>query len=142
MKSLSRDSEEEGILASINVIPFVDIVLVLLVIFMLTSAAIMRAQIKVERPKAANVDSAVQTTINLVYTKDRELLLNGRKSTFADAAAFVKREVGANPKAQAVISADEELGYGEVVDLIDMIKGSGVSAFALDVERRASRSPQ
>lgn len=136
MRTLSRESEDEGILASINVIPFVDIVLVLLVIFMLTSAAIMRAQLKVELPKAASAGSTVESTINLVYTRGGELLLNGEKVTFAQAAAVVRREARANPKTQAVISADKGVEYGRVVDVIDMVKQNGVSAFALDVERR------
>jgi biopolymer transport protein ExbD len=142
MKSLTRESEDEGILASINVIPFVDIVLVLLVIFMLTSAAIMRAQIKVELPKAASAGSAVESTINLVYTKDRQLLLNGKKTSLAAAARFVRQQAKANPKTQAVISADEGVEYGEVMDVIDLVKGNGVSAFALDVERRKAAPGQ
>jgi biopolymer transport protein ExbD len=142
MRSLIRDSEDEGILASINVIPFVDIVLVLLVIFMLTSAAIMRAQLKVELPKAASAGSAIESTINLVYTKNRELLLNGEKSSFADAARFIRKEARANPKTQAIISADEGVEYGQVVAVIDMVKQNGVSAFALDVERRKSQMAQ
>jgi biopolymer transport protein ExbD len=60
MRSLSRETEDEGILASINVIPFVDIVLVLLVIFMLTSAAIVRASLRVELPKAASGGARVE----------------------------------------------------------------------------------
>lgn len=142
MKSLSRTSEDEGILASINVIPFVDIVLVLLVIFMLTSAAIMRAQLKVELPKAASAGAVVESTINLVYTRSGELLLNGEKSSFAAAAAVIRREARANPKTQAVISADRGVEYGRVVDVIDLVKQNGISAFALDVERRAAAAEQ
>ena len=137
MKTLSQTSEEEGILASINVIPFVDIVLVLLVIFMLTSAAIMRAQLKVELPKAASAGAAIESTINLVYTKSGELTLNGQKRTFAAAARLIRGAAAANPKTQAVISADRGVEYGRVVDVIDLVKQNGISAFALDVERRA-----
>lgn len=135
LKKLSDHSDDEGILASINVIPFVDIVLVLLVIFMLTSAAIVRASIKVELPKAASAGARVETTINLTYTKDRELLLDGDKTTMKDAAAFVRKEAAANPKVQAVISADTGVEYGDVIDVIDMVKQNGVTTFALDVER-------
>ena len=63
--------------AAINIIPFVDIVLVLLVIFMLTSATIIRASLKVELPKAASGGSKVATTINLLLNRDGELLVNG-----------------------------------------------------------------
>ena len=61
-------------LASINIIPFVDIVLVLLVIFMLTSATIVRASLKVELPRAASGGSRVETTLNLVADQERRAL--------------------------------------------------------------------
>src|ERR687884_17366 len=89
--------DDEGVLASINIIPFVDIVLVLLVIFMLTSATIVRASLKVELPKAASGGSRVETTVNLVYTKTGELLVNGNTvASLAAAAAIVRREATAN----------------------------------------------
>ncbi len=137
LKSLSDHADDEGILAALNVIPFVDIVLVLLVIFMLTSATIMRASMKVELPKAASAGAKVTSTINLVYTADGKLELNGEQTTMADAAAIVRREVAADPKTQAVIVADKAVDYGRVFDIIDMVKLNGVTTFALDVERVA-----
>ena len=141
MRSLSRDTEDEGILASINVIPFVDIVLVLLVIFMLTSAAIMRAQIKVNLPRSATAGAAVETTINLLYHTNGQLELNGARTTFADAQRFVRQQARINPKVQAVISADAGVDYGRVIDIIDMVRLNGVNAFALDVERKQAPAP-
>ena len=41
----------------------------------------------------------------------------------------------ANPKLQAVISADKGVEYGKVVEIIDIVKQNGVGAFALDIER-------
>jgi biopolymer transport protein ExbD len=131
-----EDVNDDGPLASINIIPFVDIVLVLLVIFMLTSATIVRASLKVELPKAASGGSTVETTVNLVLTKAGELTLNGEKMpTLAQAAGTIRREATANPKLQAVISADKGVEYGRVVEIIDLVKQNGVGAFALDIER-------
>ncbi len=143
MRSLNGNGgDDEGLLASINVIPFVDIVLVLLVIFMLTSATIVRASLKVELPRAASGGAVVESTVNLVYTKAGDVLVNGDRRTMAEAAALVRREASANPKLQAVISADRGVEYGRVIELIDLVKQNGVSAFALDVERvRATPTP-
>jgi biopolymer transport protein ExbD len=136
MGALDEFTEDEGVLASINIIPFVDIVLVLLVIFMLTSATIVRASLKVELPKAASGGSKVETTINIVYTKKGELLLNGAQvPSLAEAALIIRREATANPKTQAVIAADKGVEYGRVVEIIDTVKQNGVSTFALDIER-------
>jgi biopolymer transport protein ExbD len=138
MAALDDFVEDEGVLASINIIPFVDIVLVLLVIFMLTSAAIVRASLKVELPKAASGGAKVETTINIVYTKKGELLLNGAAvPSLAEAAAVIRREATANPKTQAVIAADKGVEYGRVVEIIDVVKQNGISTFALDIERSA-----
>jgi len=137
MSKLDKAAEDEGFLASINIIPFVDIVLVLLVIFMLTSATIVRASLKVELPKAASGGSKVESTINLVYTKEGQLLLDGKPVSLAEAGAFVRKEASADPKTQAVIAADKAIAYGRVVELIDLVKQNGITAFALDIERSA-----
>jgi biopolymer transport protein ExbD len=136
------NGEDEGPLASINIIPFVDIVLVLLIIFMLTSIAIVRASMVVNLPKAATGGARVESTVNIVCNKDGTLMLNGAASNIDEIGKFVKRESGTNPKLQAVIAADKGVEYGHVVDLIDLVKRNGVSAFALDVERNtAATSP-
>jgi biopolymer transport protein ExbD len=134
------NGEDEGPLANINIIPFVDIVLVLLIIFMLTSIAIVRASMVVNLPKAATGGARVESTVNIVCNKDGTLMLNGARSTKEEIGKFVKRESGANPKLQAVIAADKGVEYGSVVDLIDLVKRNGVSAFALDVEREMAAS--
>ncbi|HEY8923728.1 MAG TPA: biopolymer transporter ExbD [Polyangia bacterium] len=136
MAKLRDAVEEEGVLSSINIIPFVDIVLVLLVIFMLTSAAIVKASLKVELPKAASGGSKVESTLSFMRTKAGELFLNGQKlGSLAEAAEVVRREVASNPKVQAVISADKGVEYGQVVEIIDTVKHNGVATFALDIER-------
>jgi biopolymer transport protein ExbD len=132
------NGEDEGLLASINIIPFVDIVLVLLIIFMLTSIAIVRASMVVNLPKAATGGARVESTVNIVCNKDGSLMLNGAPSTALEIGGFVKRESATNPKLQAVIAADKGVEYGHVVDLIDLVKRNGVSAFALDVERQTA----
>lgn len=134
------NGEDEGLLANINIIPFVDIVLVLLIIFMLTSIAIVRASMVVNLPKAATGGARVESTVNIVCNKDSTLMLNGASASIEEIGQFVKRESAANPKLQAVIAADKGVEYGRVVDLIDLVKRNGVSAFALDVERQISAS--
>ena len=138
MAKLDNPADDDDLLASINIIPFVDIVLVLLVIFMLTSATIMKASLKVDLPKAASGGSRVESTINLVYTRDNKLILNGKElPSMAEAAAFVRQEATTNPKTQAVIAADKGVEYGRVVELIDLVKQNGINTFALDIEKGA-----
>jgi biopolymer transport protein ExbD len=125
---------DDDVIAQINIIPFVDIVLVLLIIFMVTSTAIVKAAIKVDLPKAANTGDAVAVTVNLVVTKDKALFIDGAPTTRQAASEALKRKLKRNPDLQAVISAD--LPYGEVVSVIDFVKGTGVKTFALNIEKQ------
>jgi biopolymer transport protein ExbD len=126
---------DDEVIATINVVPFVDIVLVLLIIFMLTSAAIVRATIQVDLPVAASAGSGVTSTLNLVLTKSGELYLDGDPTTHKALAAHVARAAWKNHDLQAVISADTKVDYGSVVKLIDLVKSNGVKTFALNLER-------
>jgi biopolymer transport protein ExbD len=133
--ALNIQNDDDDVIAAINIIPFVDIVLVLLVIFMVTSTVIVKAAIQVDLPKAANAGTAVEDTLNLVVTAERALLLDGEPIGYDAAAARIRARAAANRKLQAVISADRRLPYGDVVNVIDMVKGSGVASFALNIER-------
>ena len=68
---LKTNGNDDGMIASINIIPFVDIVFVPLIIFMVTSTAIVKAAIKVDLPTAAAAGSQVESTVNLVIALDR-----------------------------------------------------------------------
>jgi biopolymer transport protein TolR len=134
-------SQDDGPIASINIIPFVDIVLVLLVIFIVTSAAIVRASLHVELPRAAAAGAKVASTLNLVLDKGGTLALDGHATTPDAARAALQAAVARNPAAQAVIAADRGVPYGKVMEVIDLVKGAGVGGFALDVERAPAGAP-
>jgi len=139
MATLDETGHDDGPIAAINIIPFVDIVLVLLVIFMLTSATIIRASLKVELPRAASAGSRVESTLNLVCGKDGRLAIDGQPvASLGEAGAIVARHARRSPRTQAVIAADKGVAYGRVVELIDLVKANGISTFALDVERGAT----
>ena len=132
---LSEAEHEDDDISAINIIPFVDIVLVLLIIFMVTSTAIVRASLQVDLPKAASAGDAVDSTLNIVLTRDRELFLNGEAVTEAQVASFVRAEAERHPELRAVIAADRGAPYGRVVEVIDLVKTNGVKTFALNIER-------
>jgi biopolymer transport protein ExbD len=128
-------AEEDDVIAEINVVPFVDIVLVLLITFMLTSSAIVRASITVELPTAASAGAAVTSTLNIVLDAQGKLYLDGRELTQNELAAHVARVAWQEKDLQAVISADRSVGYGLVVQVIDLVKSNGVKTFALNIQR-------
>ena len=135
MAGLAPSGDEDEVISAINVTPFVDVVLVLLIILMVTSTAIVKASLKVDLPKAASAGSMVESTLNVVVMPDGKLLLDGNQIDEATLAATVRKERAANEKVQAVIAADKRVPYGEVVHVIDVVKTNGVTSFALNIER-------
>jgi biopolymer transport protein ExbD len=133
MHDPSSDSDEPG--ASINVTPFVDVVLVLLVIFMMTTDIIRPQAIDVKLPRAAQGGAIVAETLNLVLDRNGNVLLDGVQSDEPQLRARLKAATASGKKPQVVIAADRAVDYGQVIQLIDLVKAHGIDDFALQVER-------
>jgi biopolymer transport protein ExbD len=134
MTGFENDDEDEGI-AQINVVPFVDIVLVLLIIFLLTSSIIARGSFTIDLPQAAHAGQAVDSTVNIVVAPGGSLFLDGEALVLADLGGRIAPRIAHDAKLRAVIAADKSLRYEQVVAVIDTVKGAGVTAFALNIDR-------
>jgi biopolymer transport protein ExbD len=132
-------SEDDGrMITDINVTPLVDIVLVLLIIFMVTTTYIVNPSIKVDLPKAATGTEQVKTPLALTLEKDGALFLNGQPSDDAAVGRFIAGELPKNPELQAIIAADKVVPHGQVVRIIDLVKRAGVRRFAINVDAAAA----
>lgn len=139
MAGLSREQDEDEVIAQINVIPFVDIALVLLIIFLLTANLIARAEIPVDLPRAATANETVEAALNVVVTASGELFLDGTRVSLEQLTEGAGARLRANPSLRAVIAADRSVRYESVVEVIDALKGAGLAAFALSIERTGDR---
>jgi biopolymer transport protein ExbD len=139
-----EDDDSGRMITDINVTPLVDITLVLLIIFMVTTSYIVNPSIKVDLPKAASGTDQVRTTLALTMTRDGQLYLNGDRTTEAEVIKRIAVELPKNPDLQAIIAADKIVPHGSVVHIIDFVKRAGVRKFAINVDSAtaASLSPQ
>jgi biopolymer transport protein ExbD len=122
-------------IASINITPLVDIFLVLLIIFMITSSVIDQREIMVQIPKAANAGSQAPKASGLVLDKDANLYLDGQATDSLSVSTYLAQAVRGNPDHQVLIGADRDLKYQSVVGAIDLVRGAGVTKYALKVVR-------
>jgi biopolymer transport protein ExbD len=129
--------EEEGIISSINITPLVDIFLVLLIIFMITSAVVDQREIKVSLPKAAHAGDPAPKASGLVLDQAGMMFLDGQPSDSAAVVEALHKQALADSAYQVLIAADEDLPYRVVVKAIDLVRGSGISKYALKVVRPA-----
>jgi biopolymer transport protein ExbD len=127
--------QDEEIISSINITPLVDIFLVLLIIFMITSSVIDQREIALNAPKAANAGSQAPKAAGLIVDKDGLTYLDGERLDTAAIAAILRSKVADDPEYQVLIGADRDLKYQSVVDVIDLVRGAGVSKYALKVVR-------
>lgn len=132
-----NDEESDDLIASINMIPFIDISLVLLIVFLVTSSIIVNQTLEVNLPRAASGSDAAPSTVGITVTRDGALYFNGDVTSPDELARQMKREAEKDPTVRAIISADRDVDYGVVVDVIDTVKRNGASAFALNVEAKA-----
>ncbi len=137
-------------ISGINVTPLVDITLVLLIIFMVTASYIVRASIEVDLPRAANGGETVGQMLTIVLKPGEDaagnklkgsactqLAVNGQLTDESGLKAAVHEALQKDEDAKAIISADQDCTHGEVVHLIDITKGEGISKFAINIEKEA-----
>lgn len=134
-------SDTEEAITGINVTPLVDITLVLLIIFMVTANFIVRDSMEVELPRAANGSETVQGLVSIVLDKDGKIFWDGAEVAEDEMLRRVSEALTKEPDTRAIISADQALNYGRVMHLIDVVKGQGISKFALNIQKDAAPVP-
>ena len=120
-------------LAEINVTPFVDVVLVLLVIFLIT-APMLLGGIDVRVPKTATRNIQPEERLVLSITRDRGVFLDNQPISLDRLAKVLSGMVKRNPKAAVFLKADESVAYGTVMKVMDVIKRAGVDRVGMVTE--------
>ena len=120
-------------LAEINIIPLVDVVLVLLLIFMLTAPMMYRG-IDVNLPRASAKPTAVEERMVLTVTKDRALFLNEKPVAAAALDAQLAAAFRDRKDRTLYLKADSGLPYGAVVETMDRVRRAGVERLGMVTE--------
>lgn len=128
-----------GYLAEINVTPFVDVMLVLLIIFMVT-APLMTQGVEVDLPKTRTVRNLPQDKDHLVLTvkADGTIMLDKYEVPEGELEDFLTRLVASQNK-QLFLRADKAVAYGVVVDVMGEIKAAGINKLGIVAEEKKDR---
>lgn len=123
-------------LSEINVTPFVDVMLVLLIIFMVT-APLLQQGIDVNLPKAKGKDMPPENRLNIVIKKNGDLYLNDNKISMTEMITKLKAMSKHNP--DVFLKADKDVSYGLVVEIMGEIKDSGIEKIGMVTEPKINR---
>jgi biopolymer transport protein ExbD len=126
--------QDDDAITGINVTPLVDITLVLLIIFMVTTKIVLNQTVPLDLPKAATGTSEVQVVFSIVLAVDGRALVDGKVVPNDDAILALAREAQEqHADLRAVIKADAAVTHGRVIHVLDLLKQAHVAKIAFGV---------
>ncbi len=129
-------SPRRKVLSEINITPFVDVMLVLLIIFMVT-APLLQQGIDVNLPKAKGKDMPPENRINITVKKGNLIYLNDNPISMEDLMSKLSAMKTLNP--DVFLKADKDVPYGFVVELMGEIKEAGIDKIGMVTEPKLER---
>ena len=134
-----RNYGKSALNADINVTPMADVMLVLLIIFMITTP-LLQTGVTVNLPKAKNPLDAPEADSNeaviVAINRDGRLFLSKSMTTEEDLSEFlVQRFSGGEINKTIFLKGDQAVAYGRVVDLVNMCRKAGVERIGLMTEK-------
>ena len=126
--------DTDGMIVDINVTPLVDIMLVLLIVFMLTANLIKSQAIEVNLPQAVSGVDLQPTLLTFTLNAVGDIYMNNTKIDLLELPKILSDFLQQKPTVQAVIAADRAVLHGQVVKMIDVIRQSGITQFAINTD--------
>ncbi len=127
---------QRRLMNQINVVPYIDVMLVLLVIFMITAPLINPGQIELPQvgrtsePPVQPLEVSVRTAQSL-WVRDRAAGGDERRVTRDELVALIKQKQAKNPNQAVVIAADKDVRYAAVLEVMDMLQSQQVQKVGL-----------
>lgn len=132
-----RKRGRSPIMSEINITPLTDIFLVLLIIFMVSSAAMIESGAKISLPEVDNTSSEPRE-ITVTVTADRQVYVNNQPTTLDQVEGLLRALVSANPSAPVVLEGDRDVLFGEAVQILSMAQKAGAAQVAIAAQRKAA----
>jgi biopolymer transport protein ExbD len=123
-------------IAAINVVPLVDIILVVLIIFMVTAPLVLKPVIDINLPKASSGEESGPTPLNISVNKNGDVSLNGQPSSLADVTTYATKIAQEKPDTPAILQADRSVTLETLTAIIDTVKTAGIKKVAFSIEKK------
>lgn len=129
-------SHQHGPISEINMTPFVDIVLVILIIFLLTATVLLPRTFSIALPKATEAEKMEKVPIIISLDAEGHIAINGvRLAEDRDFhRVFCTQMKDKEP--QAIIAADKQVRHGRLIEVIDNLKRLKVQRIGIEVEQK------
>lgn len=128
MRRYKSDDKE---FSDINITPFTDVVLVLLLIFMVTSPFLITGALKVKLPKAVSAESTEKHGIEVYLDDKNQLYLNNKHISLNELQTDIQMEFLSKNTTEVIINADKNALHGSFVQILDILKSAGATKFLI-----------
>lgn len=125
---------KKGLIAEINMIPLIDVMLIILIIFMIITPFFSNPHIKVNLPKTASIPDSISSNLKIItitIDKDLNVYIDGKKTKNTETELMLK--LSKAYEKSVIIEADKDVPIQEVVNLLDISKKLGASRVGIGV---------
>ncbi len=130
-----------GLMAGINITPFTDVVLVLLVIFMIATPLIIQSGMRVNLPASSAAESQPEKSIVVTVDATGQLYLGKERVGFDGLRQRLTAQLARQPGSPVVVMGDRGIRYDIVIRVLDIARLAGARRMSLGVEVRKDLSP-
>jgi len=121
-------------MAEINITPLTDIFLVLLIIFMVSSAAMIDSGAKISLPEVDST-TAQPREITVTVTSAEEIYVNNQPTSMDQVEDVLRALISGKPDVPVVLEGDRQVLFGEAVKILSMAQKAGASQVAIAAQR-------
>jgi biopolymer transport protein ExbD len=125
LKSKMRSESPKTLVTEINVTPLVDVCLVLVIIFMVTTAMFLQPPFEITLPKAHTAEQTKEENIFVAVAPDGRLAVNETQVDLPTFQSLIREKIQKSRHKLVVIRADEKSLSGAVIDALNIIKQAG-----------------
>lgn len=132
---VSNDDNDSDIVAEINMTPLIDVMLVLLIIFMVSSTAALESGMDIELPKTALTNEKKDSEILVISLgKDGNVAVQGKAVKPEEITRKIASELKTLKTESVILEGDTAANLGRAVELMDMAKVAGAKNFSIAAE--------
>jgi len=130
----AKQSNSDDLVSDINIVPLVDIILVVLIIFMVTSQANQQQKkMDVELPQASSSKPSEDQALKVILNQSGDIVVNGRMVSEFELRDLIMDWLKENQLGHGLLLADQRIEYGKAVRLLDWMRQSGVQDVSIGV---------
>ena len=134
---VKKDNEEADIIADINVTPFIDIMLVLLIIFMMTSSVNFQSGLDINIPSSTSATKGKKKEGVLVSLDNSgNLFVDGNKSSLKNLKSNITKALASAANKLVIFEGDKHSSLEKTLEIIDIAKSAGAQNFSIAAKER------